>query len=230
MDPEDLTSADRQRLSILSILVRDLPRGFWEDLRTRSRQAYLDVFHQIRNDPNILDEQRLDKLYQDRHFRMENLFKVLADGHGLACSATLLVENGRRYVYASMGAVGLTQAYVPTIGEMPKPARFRERHSALNRIVREPGLDFGLEPEELVELKAFYGLVAHNPVGKRFTESDQALGMIQLCVPVEGCASWAAQFALQEIISAYEVDKPAAKPERGPSWKREDEGKERGEG
>lgn len=224
-----MTPAERRRQHILAILVRDLPRAFWEDLRGRVRQAYLDIFHQVRNDPNVLDEQRLDKLYQDRHFRMENLLKVVSDAYGLDSSAALLVENNRRYVFASMGAVGLTQAYVQTIGEMPKPARFRERHSELNRIVREPALNFGLEPPALVELKAFYGVIAHNPVGKRFTETDQALGMIQLCVPIDGCTSWASQFTLQEIISAYAIEEPTPKPERGPSWKRDEEGKEEGE-
>lgn len=216
---EALSPDDGPRGGILAILVRDTPQAFWEDLRARSRQTYLDVYKQIENDPNILAEQRLDSLYQQRHFRMENLLKTLSDAHGLATSATLLVENNRRYVYVTKGAVGLTQAYVPAIGEMPKPARFRQRHSALNRIGRERSLDLGLDAPELLELKAFYGLIAHNPGGKRFTEVEQALGMIQLCIPSDGCKSWEAQITLQEIISAYPVERPEAKPERGPAWK-----------
>lgn len=216
MDPAEL-----QRAIILSTLTRDLPRSFWEDIAIRSRQAYLDVFHQVRNDPTILDEQRLDALYQARHFRMEHLLKTVAEAHGLACSATLLVTNNRSYVYASSGAVGLTQAYVPTIGEMPKPARFRERHSELNRLVTIPGLDFGLEPRELLASKEFYGLIAHNPAGRRFTESEQALGMIQLCVPTVGCSGWAAELPVQEIIASYRVAAPSPTPvtERGLTWK-----------
>lgn len=214
LSPDDLT-----RATVLEIVVRDTPKAFWEDLRARSHQTYLDVFKQIENDRNVLAEQRLDNLYQQRHFRMENLLKTLADGHGLATSATLLVENNRRYVYVSKGSVGLTQAYVPAIGEMPKHARFRQRHSAMNAIAAAPGLDFGIDAPELLELKAFYGLIAHNPGGKRFSESEQALGMIQLCVPASGFKSWAAQITLQEIISAYPATRTEAKPERGPVWK-----------
>jgi hypothetical protein len=216
---EDLNPEDRPRASILTILVRDTPQAFWEDLRARGRQTYLDVYKQIENDPNVLKEQQLDCLYQQRHFRMENLLKTLADAHGLATSATLLIENKRTYVYVTKGAVGLTQTYVPGIGEMPKPARFRQRHSALNRIGRERSLDFGLDAPELLELKAFYGLITHNPAGKRFSESEQALGMIQLCIPSDGCKSWEAQIALQEIISAYPVERPETKRDRAPTWK-----------
>ncbi len=217
ISPDYVSPAEKQRQAILGILVRDLPRGFWEDLRASSRRAYLDAYHQILNNPNVLASQRLDMLYQDRHFYMEAMLKTLADKHGLASSETLLAENNRTYVYASIGAVGLTEVYVPAIGEVAKPARFRERYSSINGAIRNPGLDLGLEPRELLEVKAFYGMIAHNPAGRKFTEDDQTLGMIQLCVPVEGCTSWAAQFSLQEIISAYEVK---TESDRGPEWKR----------
>ncbi len=229
MDDDDLSPEDRQRLAILAVIVRDLPGSLWSELRTRARQAYSDVFHQTLNDPNVIDEQRIDLLLQARHFRMEKVFKALAEAHGLACSPTLLAENNRRYVYAAGGSVGLTQAYVPAIGDMPKPARFRERHSAINRLIADPGFDFGLVAPELLQVKAFYGLIAHNPVGKRFTEADQTLGMIQLCVPVSGFGTWAAQFTVQEIVSAYEAAAPAAKTERGPTWKPQED-KKKGSG
>jgi hypothetical protein len=219
MDPAELT-----RATILGTIVRDIPKGFWEDLAARTRQGYLDVFHQTKNDPNILAEQRLDSLYQARHFRMEHVLKTASDAHGLASSATLIATNNRRYVYASMGSVGLTQAYVQTIGEMPKAARFRERHSELNRVVSEGMLDLGIEPAELLASKDFYGLIAHNPAGKRFTENEQALGMIQLCVPVVGCGAWAAELPIQEIIAAYAAA-PAEITERGPTWKVEKDDK-----
>ena len=213
----DDTQGARRRASILATVVRDTPRDFWEAISARARQTYLDAFHQTQNETSLLNEQRLDSLYQSRHFRMEHLLHSVAEAHGLACSATLVVENNRRYVYASKGAVGLTQAYVPAIGEMPKPARYRERRSAINRIISEPELPFGLEAPELLEAKEFYGLIAHNPVGKRFTVEDQTLGMMQLCVPQEGCTSWAAQLTVHEIIAAYTAD---VRAERGPEWKR----------
>ena len=213
----EATVSARRRAGILSTVVRDIPREFWEDMRARTRQTYLDAFHRTQNETNLLDQQRLASLYQSRHFRMEHLLHAVAAAHDMACSATLLVENKCHYVYASRGAIGLTQAYVPSIGEMPKPARFRERHSAINRIITAPQLDFGLEAPELLEAKEFYGLIAHNPVGKRFTVEDQTLGMIQLCVPDAGCSSWAAQFTVHEIIAAYTTD---TKADRGPEWKR----------
>jgi len=219
MPLEDESPEDRSRAIILAMVVRDTPKAFWEDLRARSHQTYLDVFKQIENDPLVLGEQRLDSLYQQRHFRMEHVLKTVAEGHGMVTSATLLIENNRRYVYVSSGAVGLTQAYVPAIGELPKPARFRQRHSALNQIAQERVLDLGIEVPELRELKAFYGLIAHNPAGKRFSEVEQALGMIQLCIPAAGFGAWAAEFTLQEIISAYPAAPREAQPERGPTWK-----------
>jgi hypothetical protein len=219
MDHDGINSQDSHRASLLAITTHSLPLGFWTDLQARARQVYLDVFNQTLNDPGLLPEQRIDSLYQQRHFRMEFQLKTLADAYGLAASPTLLVENRRRYVYVSGGSVGLTQAYVSTIGELPKPARFRERLSALNKILLEPGFDFGLEPRELLKPKAFYGVIAHNPVGKRFDETDQTLGMIQLCVPMDGCRAWAAQFTLQELIGAYEDGTRNKKQERGPVWK-----------
>ncbi|MCH8097940.1 MAG: hypothetical protein IID53_12765 [Proteobacteria bacterium] len=71
------------RDTILSTIIRDFPQKFWEDARRRTQQTYLDVFYQVQLDPNVVAEQRLDKLYQDRHFRMEHLLAILADEHGL---------------------------------------------------------------------------------------------------------------------------------------------------
>ena len=97
----------------------------------------------------------------------------------------------------------MTQAYVPAMGEMPKAAKFRERFAAMNRPSRGGILDLGVEPRELLESKEFYGIVAHNPVGKRFEEELQALGMVQLSIPPPDCSGWLAQFPLQEIMAAY---------------------------
>jgi hypothetical protein len=106
----------RTRAIIVSTIARDTPRAFWLDVRVAARHAYADTFEQVRNDPTALNEQRLDKLYQDRHFRMEHLLATAAEQHGFACSRTILAENNRTYVYATKGAIGLTQAYVPSIG------------------------------------------------------------------------------------------------------------------
>lgn len=216
---------EQRRVKVTTTITRDVPQKFWSDMIAGARQTYLSAFHQVLNDPNILDVQRLDQLFQVRHAHMEKLLNDVATNNGLACSATLLVDNGRQYVYAAKGAVGLTQTYVPAIGEMPKPARYREKLAAQNRIVSEPGLDFGTEAPELLLLKEFYGLVAHNPVGKRFTVEDQALGMIQFCVPNTDCTGWIIQLAIHDIIAEYAPATPVVKSERGPVWKADREEK-----
>jgi hypothetical protein len=215
-----MEARDRLRAVVVSTIVRDTPKSFWEDARTVTRQSYLDIFHQVAHDPNLIREQRLDKLYQDRHFRMEHQLANLAERHGLSHTSTLLVANNRAYVYVTKGAIGLTQAYVPSIGAMPKPAQYRARHAAVNEIAASPRLDFGDEPREALLGKDFYGLLAHNPAGKRFTEHDQRLGMIQFCVPVKDCSEWAVELTIEEIVSAYEIAAPVAKPDRSMPWKK----------
>ena len=210
---------ERLRATILSTIIRDTPKSFWEGSRVRTRQTYTDIFHEVAADPNVVPEQRIDKLLQDRHFRMERLLSDLAASHGFACSPTILVENNRHYVYATKGAIGVTQTYVRTIGETPQPARYRERLAALNAIPRSPRFDLGDEPREVLIGKDFYGLLAHNPVGRRFVEGEQRLGMLQFCVPVDDCSTWAAQFAIEEIVAAYPVARPATTTRRDPVWR-----------
>src|SRR3546814_13860190 len=103
----------RERLHsvVLSTIVRDFPEGFWADIRTGARQAYLDVFHQVDADPNLVSEQRIDTLFQVRHFRMEHLLTKISLEHGIPCSATILAENNRHYVYSTKGDIALTHGY-----------------------------------------------------------------------------------------------------------------------
>lgn len=219
----------RMRAIIVSTIVRDTQRAFWEDVRTGTRRTYSDVYEEIRNEPNVIHEQRMDKLYQVRHFRMEHLLATIAQKYDWAYTSTLLVENHRCYVYVTKGAIGLTQAYIPAIGAMPQPARYRERHAALNDIVRVPRLDLGDEPREVMLGKDFYAILAHNPVGKRFAETDQRLGMIQVCVPTKDMSEWAVELSIEEIIGEYKSEPPSKKPDRRLPWRRradrEDEGK-----
>ncbi len=110
---------------------------------------------------------------------------------------------------------------------MPKPARFRERHAALNAIPAWPRLDLGDEPPEVLLGKEFYGLIAHNPVGKSFGSGEQHLGMIQFCVPYPDMHDWAVQLTVEEIVIAYADMAPSRKPDRRLPWKK---GKDKGEG
>jgi len=176
----------------------------------------MDAYHEIAADAGYLAEQRKDALLQMRHFRMERLLISLAEKYGLARSPTVLAENARSIAYVTGGDVGMTQAYVADIGAMPKPARFRERFAERMAL---PRLDLGDEPPEVMIGKSFYGLLAHNPVGRRFREEDQKLGTMQFCLPASDCKAWAVELTIPEILMAYEAAKPAAKPDRSLPWK-----------
>lgn len=219
---------ERLKAIIIATIVRDIPKQFWIDLRAMARQAYADVYFQIRNDPNLNDEQRIDLLRQYRHYRMESLLCVLADRHGLVRSLTLLSENSQHYAYVVSNDVGMTQSYVPAIGELPKPARYWEQLAEANEV---PRLDLGDEPPAILLGKSYYGLIAHNPVGKRFGEDEQKLGMIQFCVPTKDGRAWGLELALEELTAAYPDGKPTTTVERKPVWKdRSKEEKKRRDG
>lgn len=214
------------RSTVLAALVRDVVQGFWSEALAQGRITYMDAFHEIATDTRLLPEQRKDALLQLRHFRMEHLLITLAEKYGLARSPTVLAENGRAIAYVTTGEVGMTQAYVSDIGAMPQPARFRERFAEKMGL---PRLDLGDEPAEVLTGKSFYGLLAHNPVGRRFREDDQKLGMMQLCLPASDCKAWAVELTITEILQAYDAAEPAIKPDRSLPWKIERR-KEEGEG
>ncbi|MBJ7534578.1 hypothetical protein JDN40_10725 [Rhodomicrobium vannielii ATCC 17100] len=216
-----MTGYERLKAAIVSTIIRDIPKPFWVDLRAMARQAYLDVFSQISNDPNMVREQRIDRLRQDRHYRMEHVLSSLADRHGIAKSHTVLAENSQHYVYATKGDIGMTQSYVPAIGELPKPAKYFDRLAGANEI---PRLDLGDEPPETLIGKKYYGLIAHNPIGRKFDAEEQKLGMVQFCIPSGDGKAWAVELAIEDLTSSYLEDKKDAGMKRDPMWK--DRGKE----
>jgi hypothetical protein len=211
-----MDDAERLRATIISTFVRDTPKQFWVDLRGAARQAYPESYFKVQTDPNLVPQQRIDCLRQIRHYRMEALVSSLAERHGMKQSPTMLAENGQHYIYVTGGDVGMTQSYVRMIGELPKPSRYFERLASMNRI---PRLDLGDEPKEVLIGKSFYGLIAHNPIGRQFNEDEQKLGMIQLCVPHRDAKSYALELAIEDLTAAYTDEKPdrAAKP--SPVWK-----------
>ena len=219
---------ERLRASIVTTIVRDIPKQFWMDLRGMARQAYADLFFQVQGDPNILAEQRIDRLRQDRHFRMEHLLSTLSERHGLSRTHTMLAENGQYHVYATKGDIGLTQSYVPSIGDLPKAARYWERLAGMNDI---PRLDLGDEPPEVLLCKSYYGLIAHNPAGRKFAEDEQKLGMVQLCVPSGDAKSWALELAIEDLTDAYPDEKREDVKKPSPLWKdRSKDDKKQGKG
>ncbi|MEE4379009.1 MAG: hypothetical protein V2J55_16075 [Candidatus Competibacteraceae bacterium] len=199
-------------------IVSSIPRGFWEDIRGSAKQAYRDVYAEVKADPNVVDEQRLNKLHQDRHFRMENVFLSLAQKHNLDYSAALIERNKRTYVYVVTNSIGITQAYVKRIGDRPNPARYRE---SLARVSAVPRLDLGDDPISICMPKQFYGLITHNPLNHRkFDESSQQLAMMQLCIPTLDSKKWAYEFSIEEVLAMYpETEKSIVSPNRKPTWK-----------
>jgi hypothetical protein len=208
------------RSSALAIIVQDTPADFWTDLRARSQIIYADTFEEVKADAKVHPDQKLDDLLQRRHFRMEKLLVDLADEHGLSSSMNVIIQNSRRHAYVFKGGVSMTQSYVQEIGALPQPARFRER---LANTVGLPRLDLGDEPPGAFELRELYGLVAHNPIGRRFKPEEQRLGSVQFCLPASDCKAWAVELTVAEILEAFPAVPRKIEPRRSPTWKRNDD-------
>lgn len=209
-----MTAEEEQRLAVIAGLVASVPKEFLAVMHQRGMVCYADAFQEVRHSPVVLEEQRLNRLRQDRHFRMEWELSEAAKSAGLAWTAKALAENDHTFVYVTAGSVGLTQSYVPHMGAKPQPAKFRDELAQAGRIPRLP-LDG--EAATLFQPKDFYALVVHTPVGSRFTEDQQKLGSMQICVPSMD-SSWALEIGVLELMAHYPVEerRPAA---RGPVWK-----------
>lgn len=214
---KQMDAYERLKATAATTIIRDIPSGYWEELRARGLNVYADTFAEVEADPNVHPDQKIDDLLQRRHFRMENLLVQLAVRHGLLHSMNLIVQNNRRHAYVYCGDVGMTQSYVQAIGDMPHPAKFREK---LANSMGFPRLDLGDEPPGAFVMRNLYGLIAHNPVGRRFDQSEQRLGMMQFCLPSNDCKSWALEFTISEILGAYPSAVKQDTIKRSPSWKK----------
>ncbi len=212
---------ERLRATATAMIVKVIPAQFWADLRALALIAYADVFADVAADKNVVAEQRIDDLLQRRHFRMEKLLIDLAIRHELSHSMSLIVQNNRRHAYVFKAGIAMTQSYVQAIGAMPQPAKFRER---LANSMDLPRLDLGDEPTGAFVMPSLYGLIAHNPVGRRFNIEEQKLGMIQFCLPSSDCKAWAAELTIAEILDAYPVTPKKDVPKRSMPWKKPDGG------
>jgi hypothetical protein len=205
----------RVRGHILEQAVANVPRSFVEEYAERARRAYAEAYAEVAAHPGTLEHQRIFKLNQDRCFRMDWELYTCAKAHGLIATANLLPENQWYHAYAVSGCFGLTQSYVQAVGDLPTPAKFRERLAEASRCPRLPFDD----PEEIFAVKEFYALFAHNPVGRTFTEENQRLGSLMFCVPSKDMRSWAADISVPELLSLYPATKVARKAGRSPTWK-----------
>jgi len=219
---------ERLRATAITMIVRDTPSSFWSDLRALAIIAYANAFADVDADKSVLPDQKLDDLLQRRHFKMEKMIVDLAIQHGLSHSMNVIAQNNRRHAYVFKGDVAMTQSYVQAIGMMPQPAKFRER---LANSMELPRLDLGDEPDGAFVMPTLYGLIAHNPVGRRFRSEEQKLGMIQFCLPASDCRAWAVEFTVAEIIDAYPAAPKKDLPKRSMPWKKpkgdEDSGTDR---
>ena len=214
------TDQERLRTHIIQCAVESIPRPFLEEVHRRTATAYRDVFHEVKQDPTVLDEQRLLKLAQDRVFRMERELSEAAKAHDLPITAKPVAENNWSYAYVVSGRFGITQAYIPPNDRFPHPAKYRDELARASGVPRLP-LD---DPREIYEAKDFYALFAHTQIGSRFTEEHQGLGVLRLCVPSgngDKLNRWALKLSVVELMSHYPSEAPQAKPQRAPTWKRD---------
>jgi hypothetical protein len=210
------TDEEVVRARILEQTVAHVPRAFVEEYHERAKRAYSEEFTEVFHCPRTLDHQRIFKLNQNRCFRLDWELYECAQRHGLIATANLLPENQWYHAYVVSGAFGITQSYVQALGDLPHPAKFRDRLAEAARCPRLP-LD---DPEEIFAVKEFYALFAHNPVGRAFTEDHQRLGSLMFCVPSKDMRAWVAEISAPELISLYPAKKVVKKIGRGPTWKR----------
>ncbi len=208
---------DEQQLHehIIEQTIAHIPRGFLYEAMERIRRAYDEEYFEVQHSKTTLEEQRIFKLTQSRCFRVDWDFVQAATAHGLAATAKALPQNKWHHAYVTSGVFGMTQSYVQRIGDLPHPARFREALAASARCPRLP-ID---DDADIYDLKKFYALLAHNPVGRKFRQRDQRLGSLMFCVPSYDMRAWAVSISVPELLSLYPEEKKVAKPTREPAWK-----------
>lgn len=149
---------------------------------------------------------------------------MAAKAAGLPYTAKELAENDWHYTYVVAGKFGFTQSYVTAMGALPQPAKFR---SDLASAASVPRLALDAPPEVFLP-RRLYGLFAHNPIGRSFTEDHQKLGSLQLCIPFKKMDGWALEIGVLELLSRYPAATKAGVAERGPNWKKVPAKKEEG--
>ena len=200
--------SDLQKSHVLGVLTTDTPRGYWAALADRSKATYAESFAAVSTDKFLNDKQRLSKLFQERHFKMEHLFNQVATANGVSVSTNLIRVNRCYYTYAKRGRFSATQKYVPRPDDMPKPAKFRVQLAAASRFHRDRQLDLGDFPTEMLTPPEVGGIFLHGPMGSKFSEQEQRVGFSWFCVPYADFSGWAVRLPLIEIIATYKEAMP----------------------
>jgi hypothetical protein len=213
---------EERKAFILQVLREDSTQRLWNELLDVARLVYGESFVTVQNDRLLNDEQRLSKLWQERHFKMEWALKDVAENNGVPASPNLIGKNQCYYTYAKRARFGTTQKYVQYAGAMPKPTQFQVQLAAVNTFYESARMDFGDVPSELLIAPQVNGILLHGPLGKRFTQKEQELAFALFCVPSADYSYWIAELSLAEIIAAFEAapsreDRvtPLLRPEKG---------------
>src|ERR1700693_1746160 len=102
-----MEAADPYRDFVLSTLIADTPQGFWRALEEKTQFTYGEAYSTVTADAALLDEQREQKLYQERYFKMEYALVAAAKENGVPASVKLIGINRCYYAYAARGRVGM---------------------------------------------------------------------------------------------------------------------------
>src|ERR1700683_4256176 len=78
---------------VLSTLVADIPESFWKRLGELAKFVYSESYRVVAGDPALIQEQRGQKLFQERYFKMEHALVAAACTSGVAASAKLIGTN-----------------------------------------------------------------------------------------------------------------------------------------
>ena len=175
---------DQYREFVLNAITEDMPQATWQRIVDRAKGTYGSSYGIVASDPSLLDEQRSQKLFQERYFKMEHAVIAAARETGVAASAKLIGTNQCFYGYVARGRVGFTQSYVKFSGEMPSPAGFRKQLAEMAEFKRASRLDLGDEPVELLTPKSINGILLHSPVGTKFSKDQQMLGQLGSMLPM----------------------------------------------
>jgi hypothetical protein len=194
---------EQYRDFVLKTLVSDVPEQFWRRFWDRAQFVYGESYSSVSSDPALLPEQKMQKLFQERYFKMEHALVAAAGDAAMPASAQLIGTNLCHYALAARGFAEFTQSYVKVSGEMPSPAAFRRQLAAMSDFKEASRLDLGDEPPELIAPKKVSGILLHSPVGRKFSADDQALGAIGFFVAYDNFKGWAVELSLSEIIASY---------------------------
>lgn len=219
-----MENIDRLKQHIRNGAVNSFPKQFLVDLQNRTERAYQDTFAEVAHSKTTLPEQRIHKLRQERCFRMDYELAQAAKKFDIPYTAKQLAENDWQFTYITSGNFGATQSYVPQMGCLPSPAKFRDTLARAATIPRLP-ID---DDEEIFRERTFYGLFAHNPIGSIFDEEKQKLGSIQLCVPFEDMKKYALEVSVAELLADYPAESKPGVAFPSPTWKRDTKRKDTG--